>query len=119
VEGAFLRSELDPGYWLSAGYDATALPVLVEGSRIYLRPEGPPSSRRRVVARYAEGDSLRISGLAWEESLERLGGAVFAYEELVGRGRVIAFAEDPNFRGFWRGARRLFLNAVVVGPSGN
>jgi hypothetical protein len=36
----------------------------------------------------------------------------------VGRGRVIAFAEDPNFRGYWRGVDRLFLNAVVVGGSG-
>jgi hypothetical protein len=30
---------------------------------------------------------------------------------------VIAFAEDPNFRGYWRGADRLFLNAVVFGPN--
>jgi hypothetical protein len=30
---------------------------------------------------------------------------------------VIAFSEDPNFRGYWRGANRLFLNAVVLGPS--
>jgi hypothetical protein len=119
VEGAFLRAEFDRGFWLSAGYDDVEFPVLVDGNRIYLQPEGPPSSSHRVVARYAEGDSLRISGLVWEESLERLGGAVFAYEELVDRGRVIAFAEDLNFRGYWRGARRLFLNAVVVGPSGN
>ncbi|MCH7684739.1 MAG: hypothetical protein IIB35_13655, partial [Gemmatimonadetes bacterium] len=63
-------------------------------------------------------DSLRISGLAWDESLDRMAGSVFVYEEHVGLGRVIAFAEDVNFRGFWRGARRLFLNAVVVGPSG-
>jgi hypothetical protein len=119
VEGAFLRTELDPGYWLSAGYDAADLPVLVRGNRIYLAPEGPLSSGRRIIARYVEGDSLRVSGLAWEESLERIAGAVFAYEERVGRGRVIAFAEDLNFRGFWRGARRLFLNSVVVGPSGN
>ena len=33
------------------------------------------------------------------------------------RSRVIAFAEDPNYRGFHRGLNRLFLNAVVLGPS--
>ena len=118
VPGTFLRANLDREYWLSAGYGASEFPVLVDGSRIYLAPEGPPSSTRRVVARYASRDSLRISGLAWDESLDRMAGSVFVYEERVGLGRVIAFAEDVNFRGFWRGARRLFLNAVVVGPSG-
>ena len=118
VPGTFLRANLDREYWLSAGYGASEFPVLVDGSRIYLAPEGAPSATRRVVARYAVRDSLRISGLAWDESLDRLAGSVFVYEERVGLGRVIAFAEDVNFRGFWRGARRLFLNAVVVGPSG-
>ena len=35
----------------------------------------------------------------------------------VDRGRVVVFTEDPNFRAYWRGAQRLFLNAVVLGPS--
>ncbi|MCH7683205.1 MAG: hypothetical protein IIB35_05720, partial [Gemmatimonadetes bacterium] len=97
VPGTFLRANLDREYWLSAGYGASEFPVLVDGSRIYLAPEGPPSSTRRVVARYASRDSLRISGLAWDESLDRMAGSVFVYEEHVGLGRVIAFAEDVNF----------------------
>lgn len=117
VPGAVLRARLDPGYWMSAGYDRETLPVLVNSTRIYLAPEGPPSSSRRVIAAYAQEPPLRLSGHAWSESLERLPGAVFLYEERVGGGRVIAFAEDPNFRAYWRGANRLFLNAVVLGPS--
>jgi hypothetical protein len=117
VPGTILRSRLDERHWLSAGYGDTDLPVLANRSAVYLPPQGPPSPARRVVARYAARDSLRISGLAWDESLDRLAGTVFAYEEQVGLGRVIAFAEDVNFRGFWRGARRLFLNAVIAGTS--
>ncbi len=86
LEGTVLRTRLDTGYWLSAGYAETDFPALVVGSRVYRAPEGA--------------------------------AVVFVYEERVGQGRVIAFAEDVNFRGFWRGANRLFLNAVVVGPSG-
>jgi hypothetical protein len=70
-----------------------------------------------VVARYAGADALRLSGHLWPESAERLPGAVFAYEERVGLGRVVLFAEDLNFRAYWRGANRLFLNAVVLSPS--
>ena len=117
VPGAIMRVEIDRQYWLSAGYDDGELPALVGSDRIYLAPDGPPSSQRRVVARYASDGALELSGHAWDESLERLPGAVFLYEERVGEGRVIAFAEEPNFRGYWRGANRLFLNAVILGPS--
>ncbi len=111
-----VRTELDGEMWLTAGYDED-LPVLVDSSRIYLAPKGPPDAERRVVGRYAKGDFLRMSGHLWPESRERLSGSVFLYEERVDRGRVILFAEDPNFRGYWRGADRLFLNAVVLSPS--
>lgn len=116
VPGAILRATLDPGTWLAAGY-SEELPVLVTSERVYLAPKGPASGGKRVVARYAPKDRLRISGHVWPETMERLPEAVFAYEERIGQGRVIAFTEDLNFRAFWRGSDRLFLNAVVVGPS--
>ena len=117
VPGALFRARLDSTRWLTSGYTDEDLPFLVFSDRIYLAPEGPPSSRRRVVAHVAETAPVRLAGHAWEESLERLPGAVLVYEERVGDGRVVAFAEDPNFRGYWRGADRLFLNAVILGPS--
>jgi hypothetical protein len=58
-----------------------------------------------------------LSGHAWPESLDRLPGAVYAYSEEIGEGRIVLFAEDPNFRAHHRGPERLFLNAVLVGPS--
>lgn len=117
VPGALFRVSLDRGRWLAAGYDAGELPVMVNSSRLYLPPDGAPSASRRVVGQYPRSGALKLAGHAWPETLERLPGAVFAYEERVGQGRVIAFAEDPNFRAYWRGANRLFLNAVVLGPS--
>ncbi len=117
VPGAIFNGALNEHHWMSAGHERMRLPVLVDSDRIYLPPEGPPSSRRRVVASYGADGTLKLSGHAWPESLERLEGAVHVYEERVGRGRVICFAEDPNFRGYHRGLNRLFLNAVVLGPS--
>ena len=116
VPGAFLRVLLDGETWLAAGYQSE-FPALVNSDRVYLEPIGPPDADRRVTGRYSEKERLRLSGHLWPESLERLSGAVFAYEERVGDGRVILFAEDLNFRAYWRGANRLFLNAVVLGPS--
>lgn len=34
-----------------------------------------------------------------------------------GRGHVIAFAEDPNFRAFMEATELLFVNAILLGPS--
>jgi hypothetical protein len=115
VPGAIFNAELNPHAWLTVGYEGE-LPVLVTSDRLLLPADEPPSPARRVVARYPETGS-RAAGHAWDESVERIGGTLFAYEERVGRGRVIAFAEDVNFRAYWRGADRLFLNAVVLGPS--
>jgi hypothetical protein len=116
VPGAIFNVGLNEHNWLSAGYDVKQLPALVTSGRIYLMPDGPPSSRQRGVGLYAS-EAMKLSGHAWAESLERMPGAVYAYEERVGGGRVIAFAEDLNFRAYCRGTDRLFLNAVVVGPS--
>ena len=31
------------------------------------------------------------------------------------KGRVICFADNPNFRGFWFGTKKLFANALFFG----
>ncbi len=113
--GAFVRTELDHESWLVAGYDG-GFPALVQSDRVYVERQDRPSPARRAVVRYAT-DDLRIAGHLWPENTERLPGGVFAFVERAGSGQVVAFAEDPNFRGYWRGADRLFLNAVLIGPS--
>lgn len=115
VPGAIFRATLDPDYWLRAGYEGSDVPVLVNSNRLFRAPSGPPNAGRRVVAQVAVENAL-LSGHAWDESKERLPGSVLVYEERVGRGRVIAFAEDPNFRAYHRGLNRMFLNAVILGP---
>lgn len=116
VPGAFFRGELNRAYWLSAGVPGEFLPYQVRSDRLYLAPDEPPSGGRRVVGAFSDDDP-RISGHAWPETLARIGGTDFAYEERIGAGRVVAISEDVNFRSYSRGAQRLFLNAAVLGPS--
>lgn len=116
VPGAMVATDLDRNHWLTAGV-GEGFRGLVNSSRVYLLPEGPPSNQQRAGVRYASGEAFEFSGHMWAESEERLPGAVLAYEERVGRGRVIAFAEDINYRGYFRSGNRLFLNAVLAGPS--
>lgn len=115
VPGAFYEVRPDLHEWLRSGYEGP-FPFLVFSDRVYYFQDQPPTAARRDVLNII-GDDPRIAGHAWAESDERLPDATVLYEERAGSGRVIMFAEDPNFRGYWRGADRLFLNAVLIGPS--
>ncbi len=117
VPGAILRAELDSEDWMTAGYNSDQLPFLIFSDRVYNAPTGPPKAGQKVIVACPEQGDPRLSGHLWPESTEMLRGAVLVYRQQVGQGQVIAFAEDTNFRGFWRGTDRLFLNAVVLGPS--
>ncbi len=114
--GAFVQAEFDMNEWLVSGYDYS-LPLLINSNRLFRSADGPPSPARRTPVTVSSGEDFHISGHLWNENKDRLPGTVFLYEERVGSGRIIAFAEDVNFRGYWRGADRLFLNAVILGPS--
>jgi hypothetical protein len=68
------------------------------------------------VGRYAAGDRLRIGGFVWPTAAEKISGTPYLVEERVGEGKLILFADDPNFRLMLRGLNRLFLNAVLFAP---
>ena len=58
-----------------------------------------------------------VAGVAWNESIDRLKGSIYLVSEPYGKGNVITFADQPNYRLFWRGTLPLFLNAVIYSPS--
>ncbi len=108
--GAVLRARLDPNAWITAGA-GDELPVFYSGSQVlYAKPPV------RTAVRLAPAEQLRLSGLVWPEARERLSRAAWLTVERVGRGQVILFATQPNFRSFWRSGARLLANAIVLGP---
>jgi hypothetical protein len=59
---------------------------------------------------------VRLSGLVWPEAAQRLANSAQLTQERKGKGQIILFATQPNFRGATKTTNRLFLNAVVFGP---
>jgi hypothetical protein len=115
VPGAIARTTRDALSPLMAGVTTAEIPVLVSGSTIYTEPRDVRPGE--TVVRFAPADRVRLSGYMWPEVPERLGGSPYLFTERVGRGRVIGFAGDPNFRDIWRGLLPLFANAVFFGGS--
>jgi hypothetical protein len=115
VPGAIVRAVGDTLSPLLAGFDAAEFPVLMFSDRIYAVPRDLRAGE--AVVRYAEQGRLRLAGYLWPEVPERLAASPYLWTERAGRGRVIGFAGDPNFRDMWRGLLPLFANAVFIGGS--
>jgi hypothetical protein len=111
--GAILNVILDTEHWLSAGTDGQ-VGVLVEGTRIF----SPITLDRGTnVGRYADEADLVASGIVWDEALPQLANKAFLIHQPVGRGRLVAFAEDPNYRAYSEASQLLFMNAVLLGSA--
>jgi hypothetical protein len=76
-----------------------------------------PSEHGWNVCTFAEAERLRVAGFVWERMLNAIPGHVYLVDEPHENGHVILFADDPNFRGCWSSLNRLFLNALLFGPS--
>ena len=112
IPGAILRALPNPESFLSFGYE-DAFPVMVWSSLAF-----EPDPAVAAAARFPEDpDELLGTGFAFPDSLARLAGTSYLVTERVGSGRVVLFLDDPNFRLFWDGLTRLFMNAVLFGAS--
>jgi hypothetical protein len=113
VPGAILRVTLDTEHWLSAGLD-DEIQVVVEGRRVFTPIK---LDKGRNVGVYASKDRLVAAGFAWENPREQLPQKAFLLHQPLGRGHVIAFAEDPNYRAFTESTSLLFANALLLAPA--
>ncbi|MEK7402593.1 MAG: M14 family zinc carboxypeptidase [Gemmatimonadota bacterium] len=115
VPGAILRAFGDTLSPLLAGVHTADVPVLLFSDRVYNVPRDLRAGE--AVIRYADLPRLRLAGYLWPEVPARVAGSPYLWTERVGRGRVIGFAGDPNFRDMWRGLLPIFANAVFLGGS--
>jgi Zinc carboxypeptidase len=111
VPGAIMRATVDRTTYMTFGYEEERLPVLV-ASAYFFRPS--KDGTNAVVFAEANERALRIAGFVWPDNTERLlRGTSYVIEEPTGRGHVVLFAEDPNYRGIWRNTTRLFFNSFL------
>ena len=129
--GAFVATRNDNEHWLTFGTDNilpvlySNYPILMTGgnSEAVLRigeliPNSEISENRtinwsQIPAGYDM--NVRMSGLVWPEASQRIANSAYLTRERIGKGQIILFSGEPNFRGSARGTNRLWLNAVVYG----
>ena len=111
--GAMLRVELDNEHWLAAGTDGE-VQAIVEGQRVFTPIK---LDKGRNVGVYAGKDRLVAGGLAWNDAQDLLAQKAYLIDQPLGQGRIVAFAEDPNYRAFTEATQLLFMNAILLGPA--
>lgn len=110
VGGVIFKVDLDITHPLAFGYHDTSIPVY-KNNTVWLAPS---RNEYATVAKYARDPHIDgfITKKNTEENLKPSASLIVSK---LGGGRVVLFADNPNFRGSWYGTNRLFLNALFLG----
>ena len=129
--GAFVAGRVDTEHWLTFGTIDT-LPLLYSDFPVLMAKSNENAvirigelSKNNSQATYTTinwsdippGNDLkvRMSGLVWPEASTRIANSAYLTRERYGKGQIILFSGEPNFRGSSLGTNRVWLNAVVYG----
>lgn len=109
IGGAILKARMDLSHPLCYGYTDADLAVFKQGVRV----ANPLGGKYLEPVRFASEPYL--SGWVSVENLERIKEAPVLSVQQIGSGKLISFHEPVNFRGFWMGTHKLFMNAIFFG----
>ncbi|GGG49255.1 peptidase M14 [Croceivirga lutea] len=110
VGGVIVKVDLDLTHPLAFGFRDQQIPVYKNNS-VWLKPS---KNAYATVAKYAKNP--HVDGFLTQKNVEEfLKPSASILTSKLGGGRVILFADNPNFRGSWYGTNRLFLNALFLG----
>lgn len=107
--GAIFEAILDRSHPINYGYKNDRL-ALFRNTNIYLNPE--KNSYDNPI-QYTNNPLL--SGYISEENAELIKNSVPFKVKRMGKGRVVLFTDNTNFRAFWYGTNKLLMNAIFFG----
>ena len=110
IPGTDLQVSLDTTHPLCWGYTESVMPILKNSNLVFKMPK----EANLAPVCYDKKQPL-LSGFIRPEHLKALTGMPEVICQGAGKGQVICFADDPNFRSIWYAGTRLFMNAVLFG----
>ncbi|WP_046246351.1 M14 family zinc carboxypeptidase [Hymenobacter terrenus] len=110
IAGSIYLADVDPTNPIAFGLTSRRLYVFRNGTT-FLRPSRNPYA---TVAQYTA--KPLVSGYVSPVNLKQISNSAAVVVSKAGAGRVVLFADDPNFRHYWYGTSRLFTNALLLGP---
>ncbi|MEM6641953.1 MAG: M14 family metallopeptidase [Bacteroidota bacterium] len=109
--GAIFKAKVDLSHPLCYGLESNQM-ALFRNHNLVMEKSKNPYANPIVYS-----DASLLSGYVSQKNLQRFNGSPAVTISNVGRGKVITFADNPNFRAFWWGTNKLFLNALFFGDA--
>ncbi len=109
IGGAIFHTKLDTTHPLGYGYNDDDLTVFRNTTLFMEIAENPYATPLYYT------DQPLASGYISEENLEDLQGTAAIVVSDYGSGTVITMTDNPNFRAFWFGSNKLFINGIFFG----
>ena len=106
IGGTIFSGDLDITHPLGFGYTNKNIALHKNTTSILSKPTNPYGT---VIAYKNEPV---LSGYASENNQHAIANTAALIAERHGKGSVILFADDPNFRATWLGTNKLFLNSL-------
>ena len=107
--GAIFEARTDRSHPINFGYKNNSLPMF-RNTNVVVTPHKQSYNNPITYT----GNPL-LSGYVSEENLEQLKNSVPFQVQSSGRGKVVVFTDNTNFRAFWYGTNKLIMNAVFFG----
>jgi len=108
IAGAVFETLLDLSHPLAFGFTSTTLPMFRNSTLVMQQPDKPFITAASYVK------SPLMAGYSAKELQQLIGGSAAVVAHNVGKGKVIGFATNVNFRGVWYGTSRLMSNAIFM-----
>lgn len=106
IGGAIFETKLDRSHPINFGYKNEILPIF-KNSTLFINAD--KNSYNNPI-QYTKNPLL--SGYISEENLDSISGTIPFKIGGIGRGNIIAFTDNTNFRAFWYGTNKLLMNAI-------
>lgn len=109
IGGAIFKTKGDLTHPLLYGIENEEIPVFRRGALFMEQADGIASNPLNYTS------SPLLAGYIYPDKLDELSNTSALHVSSLGRGRIVTFADNPNFRAFWLGTNKIFLNAVFFG----
>lgn len=106
IGGSIFEAKLDRTHPIGFGYSHDNISVFRRGTLFMEKGKNP------YVNPLIYTENPLQAGYISDDNLNLLKETAVINVSHFGSGRVISFADNPNFRAFWYGTNRLFLNSV-------
>ena len=106
IGGAIFEASIDRSHPINFGYKNKKI-ALFRNTTFFVKPD---SANYKNPIQYTKTPLL--SGYIHKNNLNTLANTVPFKHQKIGKGHIIIFTDNTNFRGFWYGTNKLLMNAI-------